>query len=137
MAETKQKGYPATGPPPPSRKCSETTRYGRPCPMWATVGKSVCWHHDPENADQRKHNATVSGRAAHSPVTREIQELKDEIKDLIREVKEGTVAPNIASVITQLANTLIRGIDIDRRVKVEEDLEERLARLEGEAGEEK
>lgn len=121
---------------PSSLRCSETTRYGRPCPLTPTPGKTVCWHHDPENAEQRKRNSTIAGRAAHSPAVMEIRELKDEIKDLMREVKEGSVAPNVAAAITQLANTLLRGVEQERKVRETEDLEERLARLEGEAGEE-
>ena len=70
----------------------------------------MCWHHDPENAAQRARNARAGGVAAHSPATREIGELKEELKALIREVKEGEVAPGVAAVITQLANTIIRAI---------------------------
>jgi len=65
-----------------------------------------------------------------SPATREIQELKDELKRLVREVKDGEVAPNVASVITQLANTLLRAIEPDRRVRELDEVEERLAALE-------
>jgi thiamine phosphate synthase YjbQ (UPF0047 family) len=66
----------------------------------------------------------------HSPATREIGELKDELKALICEVKDGKVAPGVATVITQLANTSIRAIDQDRRVRELDDIEERLAELE-------
>jgi hypothetical protein len=70
------------------------------------------------------------GWAAHSPTSLEISELKDELKALIREVKEGKVAPGVAAVITQLANTIIRAIEQDRKVRETEEMEERIAELE-------
>ena len=122
---------PATGSPPtPHGACVETTRYGRPCPNPAQPGKGVCWHHDPENAARRARNARAGGRAAHSPTSRELAELKDELKELIREVKEGKVAPGVAAVITQLSNTIIRAIEQDRKVRELDEIEERLAALE-------
>jgi len=75
-------------------------------------------------------NARTGGRAAHSPTSLEISDLKDELKELIREVKEGKVAPGVAAVITQLSNAIIRAIEQDRRVRETEEIEERIAALE-------
>jgi hypothetical protein len=121
----------ADGDSPPSPgACVATTQYGRPCQNPAQPSKTVCWSHDPENASQRVRNARAGGRAAHSPTSLEIGELKGELKALIREVKDGKVAPGVAAVITQLANTIIRAIEQDRRVRETEEIEERLAALE-------
>ena len=115
----------------PTGACSVTTQYGRPCQNPAPPGKTVCWSHDPENAERRRRNARAGGVAAHSPATLEIGELKDELKALARDVKEGKVAPAIATVLNQLLNTLLRAIEQDRKIKETEELEERLAALEG------
>lgn len=124
--------------PPSHGVCVAMTQYGRPCQNPAQPGKATCWSHDPENAAQRARNARAGGRAAHSPTSLEIGELKDELKVLIREVKEGKVAPGVAAVITQLSNTIIRAIEQDRKVRELDEMEERLAALEartdGEAG---
>jgi hypothetical protein len=48
----------------------------------------------------------------------------------LREVKEGKVAPGVAAIITQLANTIIRAIEQDRKVRELDEVEERLAELE-------
>ena len=121
----------AGGAPPPSpRPCAATTQYGRPCQNPAQSSKVVCWSHDPENAAQRARNARAGGRAAHSPTSLEIGELKGELRALIREVKDGKVAPGVAAVITQLANTIIRAIEQDRKVRELDEIEERLAELE-------
>jgi hypothetical protein len=122
--------------PPSSGACTATTQYGRPCQNQAQPGKEVCWSHDPENAAQRVSNARAGGTAAHSPATREIGELKEELKELIREVKDGKVAPGVAAVITQLANTIIRAIDQDRKVRELDDIEGRLVELERRAADE-
>ena len=115
----------------PTNACSVTTKYGRPCQNPAQSGKDVCWSHDPENATQRAKNARSGGRAVHSPGTTEIAELKDELKALVREVKAGEVAPGVATVITQLSNVILRAVEQDRKVRETEELEERLAALEG------
>jgi len=113
--------------------CTATTQYGRPCQNQAQPDKEVCWSHDPDNATQRVRNARAGGLAVHSPATREIEELKDELKALIREVKDGKVAPGVAAVITQLANTIIRAIEQNRKVRELDEIEERLAELERKA----
>jgi hypothetical protein len=82
----------------------------------------------PQNAAQSAHNARAG--AAHSPASLEIVELKDELKALIREVKDGKVAPGVAAVITQLANTIIWAVEQDRKVRELDEIEERLADLE-------
>ena len=116
--------------PPRGNLCAGTTKYGRPCPNAPQPDNDVCWHHDPELAERRSRNARAGGRAVHSPVTLEIQELKDELRSLIRKVKEGTMASGPASVITQLSNVLLRAIETERKIRETEDLEERLAALE-------
>ncbi len=115
------------------RLCRATTKYGRPCQNVPLPGKEECYSHspEPEHVAQRAKNARAGSHAAHSPGTTEIQELKDELKALVREVKAGEVAPGVATVITQLSNVILRAIEQDRKVRETEDLEERLAALEG------
>ena len=128
--EPNEEHTPAGGSSPSPGVCTATTQYGRPCQNPAHPGKSVCWTHDPENATQRVRNARAGGVAVHSPATHEIGELKEELKALIREVKDGEITPGVASVITQLANVLLRGIEQQRKVKESEELEARIEELE-------
>jgi hypothetical protein len=136
--EMSHKEYPLTGgsSPPSPGACTATTQYGRPCQNLAQPDNEVCWSHNPANAEARARNARAGGVAVHSPTTLEIQELKHELKSLIREVKEGKVAPGVATVVTQLANVLLRGIEQERKVRETEELEERIAHLEGKEGSE-
>ncbi len=125
-------GGPAGGPPlPRPGTCRSTTQYGRPCQKPAQPGRDVCWSHAPENAALRVRNARAGSVAAHSPGTLEIAELKDELKALARDVKEGRVTPAIGTVLNQICNTIIRAVEQERKVRETEDLEERLAALEG------
>ncbi|PLS83676.1 MAG: hypothetical protein CYG60_21560 [Actinobacteria bacterium] len=121
-----------TSPTPPREiLCTGVTKYGRPCPNAPQPDKDVCWHHDPELAERRSRNARAGGRAMHSPGIVEIQELKDELKALARDVKEGRVAPAIGTVLNQIMNTIIRAVEQERKVRETEEFEERLAALEG------
>lgn len=123
---------PAGGSPlPRPATCRSTTQYGRPCQNPAPPGKDVCWSHDPENAERRSRNARAGGRAVHSPTTLEIGDLKDELRALVRDVKDGVVPPGVGAVLNQLLNSMLRAIEQDRKMRETEDLEERLAALEG------
>ncbi len=121
-----------TSPTPPREVlCTGTTKYGRPCPNAPQAGEPYCWHHDPELAERRSRNARAGGRAVHSPATLEIGELKDELKALARDVKEGKVTPAMGTVLNQICNTIIRAVEQERKVRETEEFEERLAALEG------
>jgi hypothetical protein len=131
-AETSAEGAAAGGPPlPEPGACQSTTQYGRPCQKPTQPGRDVCWSHDPDNAARRVRNARAGGVAAHSPGTLEIAELKDELKALARDVKEGRVTPAIGTVLNQICNTIIRAVEQERKVRELDDLEARLAALEG------
>ena len=117
--------------PPLGVLCSGTTKYGRPCPNAPQADKPYCWHHDPELAERRSRNARAGGRAVHSPATLEISELKDELRALVRDVKDGAVAPGVGAVLNQLLNSMLRAVETERKVREQDELEERLAALEG------
>ncbi|MDQ4002922.1 MAG: hypothetical protein M3259_03660 [Actinomycetota bacterium] len=110
--------------------CTATTQYGRRCQKPPQPGKDVCWSHDPENAEARKQLARVGGMAVHSPAALEIQELKEELRGLATDVKEGKVAPGVGTVLNQLLNTILRAISEERKVRETEELAERIEALE-------
>lgn len=110
--------------------CAGVTKYGRPCPNAPQPDKDVCWHHDPELAERRSRNARAGGRAVHSPATLEISELKDELRALVRDVKDGAVPPGVGAVLNQLLNSMLRAIEQDRKARELDELEERMAALE-------
>ena len=115
---------------PAPGSCRSTTQYGRPCQKPAQPGRDVCSSHDESNVEQRRRNARA-GRVAHSPATLEIGELKA----LARNVKEGRVTPAMGTVLDRSYNTIIRAVEQERKVRETEELEERLASLEGRGNE--
>ncbi len=56
---------------------------------------------------------------------------KDELRALVRDVKDGIVAPGVGAVLNQLLNSMLRAVETERTVRETEELEERLAALEG------
>lgn len=115
---------------PQPETCTATTQYGRRCQKPPQPGKEVCWSHDPDNAEARKRLARAGGVAAHSPAAFEIQELKEELRGLTTDVKQGKLAPAHGTVLNQLLNTILRAIAEERKVRETEELAERIARLE-------
>ena len=116
---------------PAPGSCRSTTQYGRPCQKPAQPGRDVCSSHDESNVEQRRRNARAGWVAAHSPATMEIGELKA----LARDVKEGRVTPAMGTVLDRSYNTIIRAVEQERKVRETEELEERLASLEGRGNE--
>jgi hypothetical protein len=64
------------------------------------------------------------------PAAQEIRELKDELRTLARDVKEGEVPPPVGTALNQIYNTLLRAMDQERRTRETGELEARLAALE-------
>jgi uncharacterized protein YydD (DUF2326 family) len=83
--------------------------------------------HDPANAEKRRRAAS---KAARSKPSREIRDLKKQLEDLAEAVLSGGVDRGDAVVVNQILNTRARLIELERKVKETEELEERLEALE-------
>ena len=46
-------------------KCQATTKNGTPCQAYALAGSDYCFHHDPNQAAQRREARSKGGRARH------------------------------------------------------------------------
>jgi hypothetical protein len=79
------------------------------------------------DAEQRRRTASRGGRAKPS---REIRDLKKQLEDLAADVLEGNVARADAVVVNQILNTRARLIELERKVREQEELEERIGQLE-------
>jgi hypothetical protein len=120
-----------------TERCTAIKKDGSRCSKEAEPGKDRCWSHDSANEEERRRIASHGGKAStavlaerRGPAAQEIRELKDELRSLARDVKEGTVPPAIGTVLNQIHNTLLRAMDLERRAKETEDLGARLAALE-------
>jgi hypothetical protein len=107
-------------------RCSAITRHGERCRLDATTG-SFCWSHAPENAPERKSRARRGGKARGAG---ELAETKRQIRRVIDDVRSGKLERGIGAVVFQGFNVLLKALEIERKIKETEELEERLALLE-------
>ena len=107
--------------------CRANKRNGEPCTAPATGSNGYCWAHDPANAQKRRRMAS---RAGSSKCGTEIAELKKQLKELAAGVLSGEVGRSEAAVVNQILNTRATLIELERKIREQEQLEERLEALE-------
>ena len=106
--------------------CSAIKGNGERCRGIAATGSDYCPAHDPARAEERKRAASKAARARHDP---EIRELKELLKDLYGAVLEGRVERAAAAVANQVANTRLRALEVERRIREQDELEGHLDEL--------
>jgi hypothetical protein len=112
-------------------RCAGKKGDGSPCERIVGSSREYCYAHDPRYAEDRKRAAS---KAAKSPAkgrsTSEIRQIKGRLEDLYGAVLEGRVTRQAAAVANQIANTQLRAIELERRVREQDGLEERVDELE-------
>lgn len=108
-------------------QCAGTKRNGERCTATVEPPQRYCWWHDPANAGERRRAASKGGRGKPS---REIRDLKKQLEDLAAGVLDGTVERGNAAVVNQVINTRARLIELERKIREEDELVERLEALE-------
>src|SRR5215208_1648592 len=105
---------------------------GERCRGIAATGSDYCPAHDPARADARSRAASEAAKSRSATVTvTEIPIIKARLKDLYKAVLEGRVDRSAAAVANQIANTQLRAVEVERRVREQDELEIRLDELEG------
>jgi hypothetical protein len=107
-------------------QCRATTAKGERCENAAHGSQDVCWSHDLKNAEQRSRQAS---RAATAKADKEVREVKREIRDLIKAVREDGFDVSAANTINRLYQTLLQYILAERGIYREEDLAVRIREL--------
>jgi predicted dehydrogenase len=112
-------------------RCNAITGGGDRCKLEATHG-SYCWSHAPETAEDRSRRARRGGKAGGQgrPGGREIRDLKRRISEVVDAVLDGSKDRGRAAVAIQGLNALRGALELERRIKETEELEERLGALE-------
>jgi hypothetical protein len=111
--------------------CAGITQAGSRCTLPADPSSGMCWLHDPARADQRHRHAS---KAARSKGNREVAGLKDELKDVIADVKAGDLDRNDAAVMIQGYRALKDLIALERQVKETDELAAEIEELKREYG---
>jgi hypothetical protein len=108
-------------------QCQGIKRDGGRCTVVVGPSQTHCYQHDPARSGERRRNASKGGRSKGNS---EIAELKKQLKDLATDVLSGEVGRSEAAVVNQILNTRARLIELERKIREQEELEERLAALE-------
>jgi hypothetical protein len=108
-------------------RCRGIKPNGEQCTLTVEPPNAYCWHHAPERAEQRRRAASKGGSSKPS---REIRDLKQEVKDLIADVKAGDQDRADAGVMLQGYRVLKDYIELERKSGDLDELLERLERLE-------
>ena len=112
-------------------RCEAITRAGSRCRLEATPGATWCYSHDPARVAERRRNASKAGRSGGNgrAGVSELAGIKRDIRGVLDGVLDGRIDRGAGACAAQLYNTLIRLVELERKVR-ESDLEERLERLE-------
>ncbi len=107
--------------------CRGTERDGSPCTAPVRGSNGYCWAHDPANADKRRRMASRDGSSKGGG---EMTDLKAQLRKLASDVLSGEVGRSEAAVVNQILNTRARLIELERRIREQEELAQRLQALE-------
>src|SRR5438093_8057011 len=111
-------------------RCRATTKAGEPCPVAATSSGLCYLHDDPKRAAEMgrrgglKNRRVIPDDSAEMPPLNPAEDVRAMLATLAKDVRARRVEARIATSLGQLANSLLRAIEVA-------DLEKRLARLEG------
>lgn len=108
-------------------RCQGIKRDGGRCTASVAPGVQWCFNHDPERSADRKRNASRAGKSSGG---REIRDLKRRISDVVDAVLEGSQDRGRAAVAIQGFNALRGVLELERKVKEQEEILERIAALE-------
>ncbi len=110
-----------------SGTCRELKRDGTPCTLPSNGSNGLCWAHDPKNKERRRRGQSRGGRNKPS---RELVGIKTLLSELTDRVLAGGLETGRAAVANQLVGTRLRTIELERKIREAEELEERLIALE-------
>ena len=113
-------------------RCEAITKGGGRCRGIATHD-SYCYQHSPETVEARRRNASRGGKAGgngRSSGLSETAEAKRWIKVLVSGLLKGTVERDVATACFMGLNVLARYVEVERRLKEQEEVVERLEQIE-------
>ncbi len=108
-------------------QCQGIKRDGGRCTARVPPGVQWCFNHDPARAQERRRNASRAGRSVGG---REVRDLKRRILQVIDDVLEGSLERGRAAVAIQGFNALRGALELERKIREQEELEARIEALE-------
>ena len=111
---------------PLMRQCRGIKRNGGRCTRTVEPPNTYCWLHDPVNAEQRQKAASKAGSSKPS---REIKEMKEELRQIKDDVLADSVEAKAGAVAVQVYRVLKDLIELDRRIKETDELAREIEEL--------
>jgi hypothetical protein len=108
-------------------RCAASKPDGSPCERIVGASQRYCYAHDPARSEERRRNASRGGKSKGNSET---ADLKAQLRKLASYVLSGEVGRSEAAVVNQILNTRARLIELERKVREQEELEARLEALE-------
>ncbi|MBA2691489.1 MAG: hypothetical protein H0U65_03215 [Rubrobacter sp.] len=95
-------------------------------------GEGYCYAHHPDLEDKRRAACRKGGkRGGRGRPNGGIRDVKSWLLKLASDVEEGRLEAKDGAVVSQILNVFLRGVEVERKTKEAEELEERLEALEG------
>jgi hypothetical protein len=112
-------------------RCSRIKADGERCKGTAIDTSGLCYAHSPNRAQERRRAASKGGkRGGRGRGNGDIKDVKAWLLKLASDVEEGRLKAKDCAVVSQILNVFLRGVEVQRRIKESEELEERLEALE-------
>ncbi len=111
--------------------CSGIKADGGRCGAQAMRNSQWCIGHDPDKAEARRRRASKGGkRGGRGRPVVELGEIKDRLRAMVEDVRNGKMNRADAAVCGQLYGTLIRCVSVELKAREQQELEARLEALE-------
>jgi hypothetical protein len=108
-------------------RCAAIKPNGERCKISVEPPAELCWAHDPRNREQRRRITSKAGKARPS---QDLAGVKAQLQEMADKVLLGEQDRSAAAVAGQLLNIKLRAIEVERKVKETDELEERIEALE-------
>jgi hypothetical protein len=113
------------------RTCSGIKADGSRCRAFAMKGSDYCLNHDPNRVEEHRRRSSRGGKRGGRGRPRvELSYIRAQLQDLKDSVLDGSVERGDASVAGNLLNYMTRCIQIELAAREQEELVDRLEKLE-------
>ena len=115
-------------------RCAFIREGGEQCKARATEGSTWCYNHDPSKAEERRRAASKGGRTGGNgrpnSSSSELEDIKEQLRAVLGGAYRGKVDRAVAATLFQGFNVLLRAVELERRIKEMDQLEEQIRELE-------
>ena len=112
-------------------QCNRIKGNGERCKGTAMDSSGLCYAHSPGHAEERRQAASKGGKRGGRGRNKDLKDVKGWLLRLAADVEEGRLEAKSGAVVSQILNVFLRSVEVERRLRETEELEERLEALEG------